>query len=47
MCTLGEAGARASGDTEAGGGHSERGDVLLRLEQDDVQLGSEEAAQNH
>lgn len=42
-----EAGARASGHTESSGGHSERGDVLLGLEEDDVNLGSEEAAQHH
>lgn len=42
-----ETGAWASGDAEAGGGHSESADILLRLEQDDVDFGSEEAAQHH
>ena len=42
-----ETGAWSSGDAEAGGGHSESTDILLRLEQDDVDLGSEEAAQYH
>ena len=45
--TLRETGALAGGDAETGGGHSERADILLRLEQDDVDLGSEEAAQHH
>lgn len=40
-------GARASGDAEAGGGHPEGADILLRLEQDDVDLRSKEAAQHH
>lgn len=49
MCvrTLREAGAGARGHAEAGGGDSEGADVLLRLEQDDVDLRSEEAAQHH
>ena len=42
-----ETGAGAGGDTEAGGGHSESADILLRLEHDDVDLGREEAAQHH
>lgn len=42
-----ETGAGASGNTEASGGHPEGADILLRLEQDDVNLGSEEAAQHH
>ena len=42
-----ETGAWASGDTEAGGGHPEGADILLWLEQDDVDLGSKEAAQHH
>lgn len=42
-----EAGSGAGGDAEAGGGHPERGDVLLGLEQDDVGLRGEEAAQYH
>jgi len=46
-CTLREAGARASGHTESSGGHSERTDVLLGLEEDDVDLGSEQASQHH
>lgn len=45
--TLRETGARACSDAEAGGGHPEGADILLRLEQDDVNLGSEEAAQHH
>ena len=44
--TLWETGPRSRGHAEAGGGHSERCDVLLRLEQDDVDLGSKEAAQH-
>jgi len=44
---LRETGGGASGDADAGGGHSESADILLRLEQDDVDLGSEEAAQHH
>lgn len=47
VCTLGEAGARAGGHTEAGGGDSEGADILLGLEQDDVDLRSEQAAQHH
>ena len=35
------------GGAEAVGGDSERGDVLLGLEEDDVDLGGEEAAQHH
>lgn len=46
-CTLREAGARAGGHAEAGGGDSEGADILLGLEQDDVDLRSEEAAQHH
>lgn len=45
--TLRETRAWASGHTEASGGHPEGADILLRLEQDDVNLGSEEAAQHH
>lgn len=45
--TLREAGAWAGGHTEAGGGDSEGADVLLGLEQDDVDLRSEQAAQHH
>lgn len=39
--------AWACGDAEAGSGHSESADVLLRLEQDDMDLWSEETAQYH
>lgn len=39
--------ARTSGDAKAGRGNSESADVLLRLEQDDVDLWSEETAQYH
>lgn len=42
-----ETGAWAGGDAEAGGGHSQCADILLWLEQNDVDLGSEEAAQHH
>lgn len=42
-----EAGAWPGGDAEAGGGNSESADILLRLEQDDVDLGSKEATQHH
>lgn len=45
--TLRKAGAGASVYTEAGGGHPQGTDILLRLEQDDVDLGSEEATQYH
>lgn len=45
--TLREAGAGARGHAEAGGGDSEGADVLLWLEQDDVDLRSEQAAQHH
>lgn len=42
-----ETGSWACGDAEAGGGHSQSADILLWLEQDDVDLGSKEAAQHH
>lgn len=42
-----ETGACSGGDAVARGGHSESADILLRLEQNDVDLGSEEAAQHH
>lgn len=45
--TLRETGAWAGGDTEAGCGHSESAHVLLWLEEDDVDLWSEETAQHH
>lgn len=45
--TLREAGAGACGHAKAGGGDSEGADVLLRLEQDDVDLWSKQAAQHH
>lgn len=45
--TLRKAGRRPSVDTETRGGHPEGADILLWLEQDDVDLWSEEAAQNH
>lgn len=40
-------GALASGDTEAGGGHPQGADILLRLEKDDVDFRSKEASQHH
>lgn len=45
--TLRETRARAGGDAEAGCGHSESADILLRLEEDDMDLWSEETAQYH
>lgn len=46
--TLAEAGAGPGGGaTEAAGGRTVAHHVLLRLEEDDVQLGREEAAEHH
>lgn len=46
--TLAEAGAGPGGGaTEAAGGCTVAHHVLLRLEEDDVQLGREEAAEHH
>lgn len=46
VLTMGLAGAR-SHDAEPCGAHAVAGHVLLRLEEDDVELGREEAAEDH
>ena len=42
-----EAGARAGGEAVPGAGRPEAAHILLGLEQDDVDLRGEEAAQHH
>lgn len=46
VLTVGLAGAR-SHDAEPCGAHAVAGHILLRLEEDDVELGREEAAEDH
>lgn len=48
VLTLAQAGAGPGGGTaEAAGGRPVADHILLRLEEDDVQLGCEEAAEHH